>query len=167
MFTVGKSSICLFGHVRLKWVFNSLCFLLEVRPPGKTSPGKLLFKTIANGLDSSEEKQNKHVFSLAHCNRIVWGMQLCRPQATEVSSSELCQWIKMTFCMTITSLYEIPISITDAVKDTTQVINNLGTSFLIIFTQYRHMSQISPIHKGIILFTEKKKMVKDSSHEGE
>jgi len=45
----------------------------------------------------------------------------------------------MTFCMTITSLYphtaEIPISITDAVKDTTQVINNLGTSFLIIFTQ--------------------------------
>lgn len=65
---------------------RTVCIHLEVRPPGKTSPGKLLSKSIGNGLDSSEEKQNKHVFSLAHCSHIVWGMQLCRPQAIEVSS---------------------------------------------------------------------------------
>lgn len=64
----------------------TVCFLLEVRPPGKTSPGKIISKSIGNGLDSSEEKQNKHAFSLAHCRHIVWGMQLYRPQAIEVSS---------------------------------------------------------------------------------
>lgn len=89
---------------------RNVLYLLKIRLPGKQimPSGKLQSNGIGNGLDSSEEKQNKHVFSLAGCSRIVWGMRSCRAHAIEVQSRRWCHWIKcaiLTDCKTLLSLH--------------------------------------------------------------
>lgn len=75
---------------------HNVLYLLKISPPGKQimSSGKLQSNSIGNGLDSSEEKQNKHAFSLAGCSCVVWGMRSCRAYAIEVQSRRWCHWIK-------------------------------------------------------------------------